>query len=261
MELKLEALAVQEEEKGPLREALEEVAVVELEELTMARVTEVQRRAEEAVVLRAVQEPKLLEEAAAEGVVQREPVLLTLAAVEEGGPAQGLRELGQPKLGPAEEEPEAAWPWTKACEMLGVVVVSSQSAAAVPLSSSSPLLRPVVVWEVLVPGYLAQHRLAVSVRQRSGHGAPNAMALSPYPWQTRLLCQLLYQCFLPASSALACRRQIDPLAAAPSRLDVCLAAQACFHCCFALDFPGQAAPGQGQGREGRRLWQGLMRMV
>lgn len=144
---KLAALEVPEEEKELLQEALEVVAAVETEELTMARVAEVRMRVEEEVVLRAVQEPKLLEEEAEEGGAQMEPVLRMLAAEEE---EEGrLRELEQPKLGPAEGEPEAAWPWMKACEMLGAAAASFQSAAVVPWSSSR-LGRQEEVWEVLV---------------------------------------------------------------------------------------------------------------
>lgn len=145
-EPRLAVLVVPEEEKELLQEELEVVAAVEPEELTMARVAEVRMRVEEVVVLRAVQVPKLLEEEAEEEGAQMEPVLRMLAEEEEEGQ---LRELGQPRLGPAEEEPEAAWPWMKACEMLGAAVASFQSAAAVPWSSSR-LGRQEVVWEVLV---------------------------------------------------------------------------------------------------------------
>lgn len=146
-EPKLVELAVPEEEKELLQEELEVAVAVEPEELTMARVAEVRMRVEEAVVLRAVQVPKLLEEEAEEGGAQMEPVLQMLAAAEE---EEGqLRELGQLKLVLAEGGPEAAWPWTKACEMLGAAAASFQSAAAVPLSSSR-LRRQEGVWEVPV---------------------------------------------------------------------------------------------------------------
>lgn len=146
-EPKLVELAVPEEEKELLQEELEVVAAVEFEELKMARVAEVRMRVVEVVVLRAVQVPKLLEEEAEEVGAQMELVLRMPAAEEEEGGQ--LRELGQPKLGPAEEEPEAAWPWTKACEMLGAAAASFQSAAVVPWSSSR-LGRQEEVWEVLV---------------------------------------------------------------------------------------------------------------
>lgn len=136
-----------EEEKELLQEELEVAAAVELEELTMARVAEVRMRVEEVEVLRAVQVPKLLEEGAEEGGAQMEPVLPMLAAEEE---EEGqLRELGQLKLELVEGEPEAAWPWMKACEMLGAAAASFRSAAAV-LWPSSRLGRQEVVWGVLV---------------------------------------------------------------------------------------------------------------
>lgn len=146
-EPKLVELAVPEEEKGLLQEELEAVAAVEPEELTMVRVAEVRMRVEEVVVLRVGQVPKLLEEEAEEEGAQMEPVLRMLAAEEE---EEGqLQELGQLKLGPAEGEPEAAWPWMKACEMLGAAVASFRSAGVVPWSSSR-LERQEEVWEVLV---------------------------------------------------------------------------------------------------------------
>lgn len=144
---KLAELAVPEEEKELLQEELEVVAAVEFEELKMARVAEVRMRVVEVVVLRAVQVPKLLEEAAEEVGAQMELVLRMPAAEEEEGGQ--LLELGQLKLGPAEGEPEAAWPWMKACEMLGAAAASFQSAAVVPWSSSR-LGRQEEVWEVLV---------------------------------------------------------------------------------------------------------------
>jgi hypothetical protein len=106
--LKLEVLVVAEEEKVLLREGLEAAAAVELEEQMMAMVAEVLLRAEEVVVLQAVLERMSLEEAAVVEGLQKEPVLRMPAAAEEE-PEPELRELEQPKLGPAEEKLEAAW--------------------------------------------------------------------------------------------------------------------------------------------------------
>lgn len=103
--LKSGVLAVLEEEKVLLREGLEAAAAAELGELMMARVTEALLKAEEVVVLRAIQERMLLEEAAVEEVPQREPVLRMPAVAEE---LKELKELEQPKRELVEEEPEAA---------------------------------------------------------------------------------------------------------------------------------------------------------
>lgn len=138
MGLKSGVLAVLEEEKVLLREGLEAVAAVELVELTMAKVTEVLLKVEEVVVPRAVLERMLLEEEAAEEVPQREPVLRTPVVAEE---LKELKELEQPELELAEEELAKAWP-EKAFEKLVVAAASCQSEAAVPLTSSSLLLRP-----------------------------------------------------------------------------------------------------------------------
>jgi hypothetical protein len=145
-------LAVLEEgeEKGPPQGVLVAAAAVVLEELMKVKVTAVRQKAGAAAAPRAVQEPQMLEEAAAEGVVIRELVPRTLAVVVE---ERELREAqAQLKTGPAEEEPEeAAWPWPRACETSAVEAASSQSAAAAPWSSSKPLLRPEEEWEALAP--------------------------------------------------------------------------------------------------------------
>lgn len=138
------------EAKEPPQEALAEAVVVELEEPMMVKAAAVRQRAEEAVALRAAQGPQMLEEAAEEGVVILELVPRTLAVEVEERELQETR--ARLKTGPAEEEPEAAWPWPRACETSAAEAASSQSAAAVPWSSSNPLLRPEEEeWEVLAP--------------------------------------------------------------------------------------------------------------